>query len=214
MNREKLDTGSAFRVLWASFLINISISITIAVLLLLFITPQHTGIELINKRYSGLELILVVILVLPVLEEFMFRLPLVFKPLYQAISVSIATYCCLFIALKAYTDFQPWPCILISAATSFCLGTGCYFGLKKYQKKAAFIFSKYYPIIFYLHVALFGCLHVWNYGAEPGSAPVLLLLTLPQAVSAIILGYLRVRYGLIYAFVLHSMVNILPVLMV
>lgn len=62
--------------------------------------------------------------------------------------------------------------------------------------------------LFYLSCFLFAIVHIANY-EEGVSGRVMLLAQLPIFTSAIILGFLRIRFGLLYSFSYHFVSNLL-----
>ncbi len=210
--RTRLNPGDAFRMLRSYFIIDFGISSVVAVLTILFLQQENIGLERISHKFEGFSLLLVGVLVLPLLEELIFRLPLLFKPMNQVTSIVLGAYCILFISFRSYTGFGPWLCILYSMMVAIALGIVCYQTLKRHEQKAKSLFKKYYSLIFYFSVCSFGFLHITNYHVETYLLPFLFLLTLPQLISAFILGYLRIRYGLLYSYVLHGMVNFFPLI--
>lgn len=65
----------------------------------------------------------------------------------------------------------------------------------------------YYPTIFYLAAVIFGLVHISNYEMTSEVLWVAPILVLPQIVVGLLLGFLRVRYGLIWGFFLHALHN-------
>ena len=210
--RTTLNPGDAFRMLRSYFIIDFGISSVVAVLTIFILQRENIGLERISHKFEGLSLLLVGVIVLPLLEELIFRLPLLFKPLYQVTSIILGAYCILFLSLRSHTGLDPWLCIFYSMVVSIALGIYCYHILKRYEQKAKFLFKKYFVFIFYFSVCSFGFLHITNYHVETRLLPFLFLLTLPQIISAFILGYLRIRYGLLYSYALHGMVNFFPLI--
>lgn len=64
-----------------------------------------------------------------------------------------------------------------------------------------------FPVAFYGSALLFALLHMSNY--EGGlSSPIMLLAILPQFFVGLILGYVRMRFGLVHAVVFHALYNL------
>ncbi|MEM7730440.1 MAG: CPBP family intramembrane glutamic endopeptidase [Pseudomonadota bacterium] len=63
-----------------------------------------------------------------------------------------------------------------------------------------------FPTAFYGSALLFAMLHLSNY--EGGfSSPVMALAVLPQFVVGLVLGYVRMRFGLVAAIIFHALYN-------
>lgn len=64
-----------------------------------------------------------------------------------------------------------------------------------------------FPVAFYGSALLFAMLHMSNY--EGGlSSPIMLLAILPQFLVGLILGYVRMRFGLMHAIIFHALYNL------
>ncbi|MDI9356645.1 MAG: CPBP family intramembrane metalloprotease [Chitinophagaceae bacterium] len=66
-----------------------------------------------------------------------------------------------------------------------------------------------YPIIFYLSTFVFAFVHVSNYELTDAILFLFPFIVLPQFIGGLFIGYIRVRYGLIMGFLLHSLNNTL-----
>lgn len=65
-----------------------------------------------------------------------------------------------------------------------------------------------FPVAFYGGALLFAMLHMSNY--EGGlSSPIMVLAILPQFLVGLILGYVRMRFGLVQAIVFHALYNLI-----
>lgn len=63
-----------------------------------------------------------------------------------------------------------------------------------------------FPYAFYGSAILFALLHLSNY--EGGlSSPIMLLAVFPQAIVGLLLGYVRMRFGILAAIVFHAVYN-------
>lgn len=83
-------------------------------------------------------------------------------------------------------------------------------GKEKKARSEAIIRRKwdaYYPTIFYLAAIIFGLVHISNYEMTSEVLWVAPILVLPQIVVGLLLGFLRVRYGLLWGFFLHALHN-------
>ncbi|MEN8789615.1 MAG: CPBP family intramembrane glutamic endopeptidase [Flavobacteriaceae bacterium] len=71
--------------------------------------------------------------------------------------------------------------------------------------------NRYFGIIFYLITLIFGFYHITNFEINPTVIYLAPLLVSPQLFIGLILGYVRVKLGLIWAMLLHSIYNIVLV---
>ena len=65
-------------------------------------------------------------------------------------------------------------------------------------------FTRAFPVLFYAVTALFALMHVFNY---PQVSAVVVPMVLPQFWSGLMLGYIRVRQGLLAAILAHVASN-------
>jgi len=64
-----------------------------------------------------------------------------------------------------------------------------------------------FPVAFYGSALIFALVHLANY--EGGlSSPIMALAVLPQALVGLILGYVRMRFGLFHAIIFHAVYNL------
>ncbi|WP_186755826.1 CPBP family intramembrane glutamic endopeptidase [Echinicola salinicaeni] len=80
---------------------------------------------------------------------------------------------------------------------------------QKMEKKVKKLWYAKYKYIFYFSALLFGFIHIFNFGDYKQLIYIFPLLTLPQISFGLLGGYLRVRYSLIYSFVLHAFHNLI-----
>lgn len=71
-----------------------------------------------------------------------------------------------------------------------------------------------FPVVFHLSTAAFAGLHLANFSLNAMSPWLMPLLVLPQWMTGLVLGWLRVRTGLADAMLLHAIFNAGPMVMV
>ncbi len=64
-----------------------------------------------------------------------------------------------------------------------------------------------YKVIFYFSAIVFGFIHITNYEISPMVLLFAPIIVAPQVVAGLLLGYMRVRHGVISGFILHAMHN-------
>ncbi len=70
-------------------------------------------------------------------------------------------------------------------------------------------FYKHFALFFYFIAGLFAIIHLGNFiGLSFNNVIIGLLMVIPQFLAGIILGYIRVRFGFIYAIIFHAIVNL------
>ena len=134
----------------------------------------------LQKIFQEMEPVLIfffAVIMAPLLEEVMFRLILRFRSNFLIL----------------------W---------SIHIGVALQLGQKRsLLKTARKVWDKFYGWIFYLMTVAFGLMHIMNF--EPSLNIYLLapILVAPQILIGINLGYLRVRFGLIWSILFHAFYN-------
>jgi len=134
----------------------------------------------LQKIFQEMEPVLIfffAVIMAPLLEEVMFRLILRFRSNFLIL----------------------W---------SIHIGVALQLGQKRsLLKTARKVWDKFYGRVFYLMTMAFGLMHIMNF--EPSLNIYLLapILVAPQILIGINLGYLRVRFGLIWSILFHAFYN-------
>lgn len=72
----------------------------------------------------------------------------------------------------------------------------------------------YFPWVFYGSTLAFAALHLYNFSLNAAPWYLLPLLVLPQAITGLVLGWMRVRWGIGSAILLHALFNAGPLMLV
>ena len=111
---------------------------------------------------------------------------------------------------------QLWTGLTVMAALLLCLHlsrTGRRFGAAGWRWRRRYI--RAFGVVFHLSVVAFAVVHLINYKNLAGMSPLLgLLLVLPQWVTGLVVGWMRVRRGVGAAIAMHAMFNGGPVLLI
>lgn len=160
------------------------------------------GVEANQIPLPYLKRIILGLFIAPIFEELLFRLNLVINK-KNLIGFLIT---CLFLAIFFFFKGSNLKLILFISILLIFLIILIYFTQYK------LIIISNYRFIFYSTAILFGLLHIFNYSGITTSNIVWTpLLVIPQIIMGLLLGYLRVTYGFIYAVICHSLINI-PIL--
>ncbi|WP_299411607.1 CPBP family glutamic-type intramembrane protease [Acaryochloris sp. IP29b_bin.148] len=141
----------------------------------------------------------------PVLEEIMFRLPLRYSPLNLALTFCVWS---LFITLTVNLPLPPSQIFVLLVVGSLLLRLG----LKKsiHPKAAHRLYQQWFPVLFYGSVLLFGLAHLTNYNFTTvidQAWTLTPLLVLTQIEGGIFLAFIRLQYGFWWAIFAHSFHN-------
>jgi membrane protease YdiL (CAAX protease family) len=195
------------------------VSLTVSFLLIVL---GYQGDHKVGQLISEGNILLVVFLIAiyaPIVEELTFRTWLKFSPGRIAISMGFMSYLILNILLEGPLNFfvqslsglaALGPLIfLLVVLVAVSLSVYALLRIPVVNKSVEKIYHRYYFWFFYLTVVVFGALHLGNY-LDLGNLVFLApLLFLPQILAALVLGYVRVRYGLVWSILVHFLINFL-----
>lgn len=142
----------------------------------LFSTENHKIIELLKSMPKGV-VIIAFIVVVPLVEELIFRLYLRYENNYL-----LRFFISLFYVVGKNRK-------------------------ERIEKRIKKIWYKNYGYIFYFSAFIFGFVHVFNFDAENFPLLLIPIITAPQIIVGVFAGYLRVRFNLIWGYFLHAIHN-------
>jgi len=139
------------------------------------------------------------VLLAPVIEEVYFRLIYVFNKRNLIIILSASVL----FGINFMVDENLLKSLIFSAVIILTIIL-----IIKINRSRA-IFYKHFGFFFYFIAGLFAIIHLGNFIGLSFNYVILgLLMVIPQFFAGIILGYIRVRFGFIYAIVFHTIVNL------
>mgnify|MGYP000017216868 CR=1 FL=1 len=71
--------------------------------------------------------------------------------------------------------------------------------------------SRFFKLAFYLFTLVFGFYHITNFELTPTTLALSPLLVAPQLCIGVFLGFIRIRFGLLWAIALHACYNLIIV---
>ncbi len=143
-----------------------------------------------------------VLLLAPLLEESMFRY--VLRQPIAGMSISA-------MLLTGYLTGVVGSYIMVGAL--LFLGGLFLIWPPKFPFAARRTYRRFFPWLFHASAIGFALLHLFNFQIGQGSAIVLLLLVLPQYLSGLVMGWLRVRQGFGACLALHALFNLGPLVL-
>lgn len=173
--------------------------------------PENIQKGNMSERFTPMVLLLVGVLILPFLEEALFRLSIKFKPIYLALTSSVFCYYIL-TKLVFHTKISAVDeSFFKRAVLSILLGVVFYFiiNIKAFKKILSEFWVQHFRSIYYISCLVFAWMHYSKYEVNWTNVLLLPILTLPQLMSAIIYGYIRVSYGFRYPLLLHMSNNLI-----
>ncbi len=175
-----------------------------------------------NITYESLKLnhsdfkpyfLFMVILILPILEEFSFRLSLMkFQVNFFKISLSLLSgliiYSFIGNNLWMPKEYYLWD---LTGIFYMLLMSLIVYALLLLNKNKLLKLEKFWnekpKIIFYIIASFFALLHILNLNIASNQLLYLPILILPFFVFGLTFGYLRIRLGILFSILLHVMVN-------
>ena len=175
--------------------------------------PENIQKVNMSERFTPLVFLLVGGVILPLVEEVAFRLSLKFKPTYLALSSSVL---CHYIVTKFifHTKISSIDeSFLIRIIISFLLGVVLYtvINIKPLKEQLIKFWNLHFRSIYYISCVFFAWIHISKYELNWANILLLPILTLPQLMSALIYGYIRVSFGFQYPLLFHMSNNLISI---
>lgn len=211
LNLSKIEKSVTQKILISVilFILKISFSVAIASIIGAFYEPKNLTDASMSSRFTPLIYLLVGGLLLPLFEEVLFRLSLIFNPIYLSFSSAAATYYLItklvfHVKLSEYDDT-----FFVRLGIALLMGGLIYFLVRKNTIKSYLtkFWIRNFKMIYYTSCVLFAWLHIFNFELNLTNLLLLPVLTLPQLFSASVAGYTRVRFGFQYPLLLHVFTN-------
>lgn len=180
-NNYHLPARNKFRHLLALFVLEVPIMVFF--IFFLIIIDELTGVDLGEHSLQKMieenpgMVLFAGVILAPLIEEFMFRCFITFRQAFYVL----------------------WPMFLYAKLAK----KNRWATLRHLREAWQWVF----PWIFYLSAISFGLVHSLNFENFEQYIWLAALLTLPQMVIGIFLGYLRVKFGLIWSMIFHAIHN-------
>ncbi|MCX2743323.1 CPBP family glutamic-type intramembrane protease [Mangrovivirga sp. M17] len=167
----------------------------------------------LKSAFSYQQRILLMGMLLPIIEELGFRLYLIFKPVYLAISGGFLFYylSSSYIFSVGYLDVSNDTFILRIGLSCLVLGIIYLLGTIFNNQLSSF-WKVNFRWIFYFSILLFGLLHIVNFNIPPLYYLLAPIFTFSQLIAGFLYGFVRVKYGFLYALFFHMINNLFGVL--
>lgn len=210
-NEEKEQDSSIYSKMYRTVLLFV-VSFPLTLILTIVITYITNGSV---KTYESVNdynftLFILACLIIPLIEEIAFRLPLRYSKINLSFSIAVLSFYVInyFFILKDHFDTENH--FLLRIAISIVAGITSYLLCMKYSDSFLNLFKKKYSIIFYFFSVLFAIMHISNYEFTLETLLLTPIITLPKLISSFIEGFIRIKYGFIYSLLLHSLHNMIP----
>jgi hypothetical protein len=159
--------------------------------------------KVLNLEHKAIHLnfqekLLYGILLAPIIEELLFRLLLVFNKKNLVILI-ITTFALLVYFIIGENILKTVLFLLLGVILMIVF---------KYHDQCKVYFIRNFKLSFFLIAVIFAFLHFFNFlGVSPSNFLFLPLFIIPQVILGLILGYIRITYGLVYSIFFHVLVN-------
>ncbi|WP_233266102.1 CPBP family glutamic-type intramembrane protease [Myroides fluvii] len=169
--------------------------------------PMHDRFEEVMEQIGIWGFVGFAVILGPFLEEIAFRLAMRFRLRNVIVGV---------IAFIAYmTQAASYPAEKMSSNGTLYLYTfsglllvGFLILCTKYPSLLANWWTAHFPLVFYVASVSFALIHIFNFEEFPLRVVLLApLITLPQFVLGLGMGYLRLRFGFWYGYLFHVLNN-------
>ena len=204
---EQKDTLNILRTLLILLITQFVFMVIIMTIILMMSDVSTSVISDIKDQNSGVRSFLLIVVFVPIVEELIFRLPLLFRPVFISISFSmLAFFICGHISTEIFNSENG---IYWQTLTAILFAYFIYNYCTRNKESIQCFYSKKIKILVWFSILLFALFHVVNFGISNKSILLAPLLTLPQLVNGSILTYARLKYGFIYAIGYHSFNNLI-----
>lgn len=175
---------------------------------------QEIESVLIQEYFEKTPFLLIftlMVLIGPVKEEIIFRLPLIYSKGFVLVAFAVFVYN---YGPVVSTAFSATPLQFILCLVAAGLIATAFLFSRRAQASMYLLWKRHYTLVFYTITALFAMLHLVNYQHESISLVFLLVLIVPKFVGGVFLGYTRLRLGLGWAIAQHMFHNLVAILLV
>ena len=182
------------------------------------------AMEQVMKDMGGVTLFFLVAILVPFLEELIFRLHLRYKPLiFLYMMLLFSTF--LFFAFEDIStyhvhDMTKVPDLLRQKFGQYGPFLGfvfisflVYLFFDKAKESFERLFVDNFGLVFHLSAVIFAAVHIFNFEIDPNKWFLIPLLVMPQFILGLYLGYLRVRNNLWVSIFIHGLNNAIPILL-
>ena len=168
------------------------------------IIPKMPEFDLFKSKEQKGLVFLMVLIGAPIIEELIFR--------FQLKNFSFS-FVCYFVAISYFLNWflETRTLVITMIILAAVLTLICFYISYDRFNKLNFI-KLIFPFHFYLTAIFFGLVHISNYSNPLEYGFPIILLVLPQLFVGLILGYVRMRFGLSKSMMMHAAYNLIPAL--
>ncbi len=170
----------------------------------LHIIPKMPEFDLFKSKEKKALLFLTIVVVAPIFEELYFR--------FQLKNFSFS-FVCYFTAISYFLNkFLEIRTLIIAMIILAVVLLPLYFYINHHRNNKLTFIKRFFPFHFYITSIFFGLVHISNFANPLEYGFPIILLVLPQLFVGLILGYVRMRFGLSKSMMMHAAYNLIPAL--
>lgn len=198
--KQNEEMGLRLRLLFISKLYLVNIGVIIALVPLYWLSQKFTHAEFKIFQNSW-AMLLAIVLVAPILEELIFRGILRFNVFL------ISIWGGLLLGTIGW-NLLPLPFSKIAVFIAFLAPAGFYFLIDKRRRFVKLFYKKHFAVLFHVVAFTFGIVHLANYANISNYLAALPLVSF-QIVLGYSLGFVRMKFGLRYSILMHTIWNLI-----
>lgn len=152
---------------------------------------------------------LMAIVAAPVAEEMIFRYPLKYRRPAALLAIGFVIMVAYMLLSQVYTE--PWLQSLMLGifGSAVILIFMVFFTVESLERLETLVTNNFGKI-FYMTAVLFAIIHFYNFQGDSAKLYLLPILVFPQMVLGLVLGYLRMRFGMWSNLYVHALNNAIP----
>nr|MBC7613044.1 CPBP family intramembrane metalloprotease [Pseudopedobacter sp.] len=168
------------------------------------IIPKMPEFDLFKSKEQKGLIFLMVLIGAPIIEELIFR--------FQLKNFRFS-FVCYFVAISYFFNwFLDTKMLVVTMIILASILSLIYFYITYNKFDKQLFIKRIFPFHFYLTAIFFGLVHISNYSNPLEYGFPIILLVLPQLFVGLILGYVRMRFGLSKSMMMHAAYNLIPAL--
>lgn len=199
-------------LLFRLYIIEILLSVLFMSIFIYLADSRADFISNFKAKSAGIRPVIILVILVPLIEELIFRLPLIFRPVFLGLSTGTFSYMLLpkiFDGIELLkTDYSNY----IAFSLACIVGYIAYVISSKKETSVRSFYKRNYNLIVWLSILSFGFLHILNFDLSTKNLLLLPFFTLPQLVAGTVLSFIRLRFGFVYAICYHALQNLLVAL--
>lgn len=164
-----------------------------------------------NKWMQFAAMFGLAVIAAPLLEELIFRFPLKYRR--GALMFGALFLGGIVLAIGRVSGFESKPSLIVAGIVALVSYIACML-ISKNERHLDRMVNQLFPFLFYACAVLFAVAHIANYELPVDKWIIAPVLILPQFVLGLMLGYARIKYGILAAIFLHAINNLIPTILI